>query len=391
MSAALMKKKQGNGLPAIVVVCCALSVYIVLLSGCLVVQIVTSLLALQFIMSFYYLCLLALVAWGFTGIVIQTGLTIDLLRSIRKQDYFTAERKYLRFIRLWTLLPIRKGGQLGLAYSNLAYVRIEQGKYEEAEPVLREAVKLFETDRRLSRNYVMPIIINNLAVVLASTKQYPEAEQLSKRALSIFEARSPGTCAPAFALLNLGVICLWQHMLMEANPAYRAEMINLGAVCLGQNRIDEADRYLDRAKLLLETAKKPLAIIPQSFEFAYSTCLLNFALLRFAQGRSDDALYYCKQLMAPDKVCFLTVNSLEAMAKLADNFLAIGNTSMAEQVLEQTYLIGQRQPDHRHTAQLLDTYAALLTDTGRGSEVADMRRWIRPIIMPAVVQSKSES
>ena len=59
---------------------------------------------------------------------------------------------------------------------------MSQGKYEQAEPVLREAVRLVEQDRRLKHSYLMAIALNNLAAVLCHAKKFEESEALSKRA-----------------------------------------------------------------------------------------------------------------------------------------------------------------------------------------------------------------
>ena len=361
MSNAIRIRRDENRLPPAVIFSCLISCYAVGLWGYLLYLLCSTLLAWQIPLAFCCAAVLLLSFWSFAGLIIETGLIVSLVRHSRIENYFAAEREYIRFTQLWRALPIRQGGRLGLTYSNLSLVLMSQGKYEQAEPVLREAVRLVEQDRRLKHSYLMAIALNNLAAVLCHAKKFEESETLSKRALFIFEQKSGSTCGSAFALLNLG------------------------SICVQTDRFAESEQHLERARLFLENTRKPFLVMPSSVEQAKVSVVLSYALLRCEQGRMDEARSLCDTLLAEKNSRYLRSTALEKMSLISRRLIDAGDKATAEKVLEHAYMIGQKQPQHLHTEEMLDTYALLLTQTNRADEIADMRRWIRPVMLPAVI------
>jgi tetratricopeptide (TPR) repeat protein len=344
-------------MPPALIISCAVSVYATgLFLFCLALAIGAALDMSWFLLA-NNLLLVGLVFWAFTGVVFETFLVFRLIVLMRKHNYFAAERLYVTLIKIWRALPVRKGGRLGLAYSNLGLTRLLQGKFDAAELPLRESLLWLERDRRLRNHYSVAIAINNLAVVLVNAGELEEAEKLAKRALAIHQDKTKSTSGAAFPL------------------------ITLAAIYLRQERQELAQQHLEKAQFLLDYNKKPFLILDDSIEYARVACSLNFALLRCGQGRIAEAREHCEELLDARRSQCLRSSSLETIAKVAKLLVENNEPDLAERLLERGYEIGSGHPDHQHTTALLDTYADLLTSTGRTNEISDLRRWIRPLML----------
>lgn len=352
---------ETRGIPPALMLSCFVSCYVIGLWVYAAALLARALMTFDPLLGIHSTIILLILTWGFGGIVMESYLAVRLVKEMRRHNYFAVEKSYARAIRLWTSLPIRRAGRLGLAYSNLALMRLLQGKFDQAEQPLRESVRLLESDERLSKHYSMAIAVNNLAVVLVHCGELDEAEKLSKRALSIYQEKTKSTSGAAFPL------------------------INLAAICLRQKRLEQAEQHLDRAQFLLDYNKKPFLILKDSISHAKTACQLNIAYLRCEQGRIPEARDICEDLLNSEHAEHLRTSSLETIARICQHLIDNDEFGLAERILEHAYAIGRSQPDHAHTALLLDAYASLLSRTGRTDEVQDMRRWIRPVLLPAAV------
>ena len=102
-----------------------------------------------------------------------------------------------------------------------ASVLYDLARYAEAEPLLRDCLRLRESKSGPNSPGVA-VVLNNLALLLQATNRMAEAEPLYRRALAIDE-RSYGPDHPdvAIDLNNLAVLLQATNRLAEAEPLYR--------------------------------------------------------------------------------------------------------------------------------------------------------------------------
>jgi hypothetical protein len=77
----------------------------------------------------------------------------------------------------------------------------------------------------------------------------------------------------------------------------------------------------------------------------------------------------------------ITLLSLDVLTNLSDTLIEHNHLQSAEKLLDYSYAIASRHPDHCDGVKVLDSYTKLLTLTNRESEIADMKRWIRPVLI----------
>ena len=101
---------------------------------------------------------------------------------------------------------------------NLADLYRILDRYEEAEPMFKRALAIFE--KVLGREHRgVAMSLNGLAQLYVTTGHYEEAESMFKRAIAIFEeALGPGHLKTREALANLSALDQVQDRDREANP-----------------------------------------------------------------------------------------------------------------------------------------------------------------------------
>jgi hypothetical protein len=153
-------------------------------------------------------------------------------------------------------------------------------------------------------------------------------------------------------------------------------------VNLRRQEYNSAEEYFQSAMNMLETKKTPMSIATQSIVLARSTCKLNMILLRCKQGRVNEGRQLCERMFAEQEDANLTAMALEVLTEVATFFMEHNDVNIAERLLERAYSIAREIPDHPDAVALLQTYALLLERTDRVGEIQDMRRFIRPILLP---------
>jgi tetratricopeptide (TPR) repeat protein len=347
----------------------ATSVIVVLIAVALAVEGLLACVTVQPSLAVWCFAYLCFMTWSLGGMVIESLLALQLMKFLHSRNYAAMEMVYARTAARWRALPLRKGGRFGLICSNMGLMQILQGKYDDAEPNLREAIKLIETDRRLRNHYVLSVPMLNLAGVFAAREQYEEAEELAKKSLAIAEkGRSKNISMAAFPL---GL---------------------LGRIYLKQKRLDEAETCLTQAQNLLLHANAPFLLLRESIETGKVSCLLGLAILRGEQNRARDCVELSISLsdtLAQNNQS-LTVNEVEGIAELAAFLITYNEQKLAEHLIEHAYSVASHQSDHPDTPLLQTVYSDMLSATGRAHEIPDMRRWVRPVLMDIPLISKQD-
>jgi tetratricopeptide (TPR) repeat protein len=197
---------------------------------------------------------------------------------------------------------------LASTLSNLAYLYSSQGRYDQAEPLLVQALELRK--RLLQEDHPnVATSLNNLALLYKSQGRYAEAEPLLVQALEL-RKRLLGEDHPdvATSLNNLAALYdsqgrydqaeplylqaleLWKRLLGEDHPDVATSINNLAALYDSQGRYAEAEPLYLQA---LELRKRLLGEDHPNV----ATSLNNLAALYKSQGRYDQAeLLYLQAL-----------------------------------------------------------------------------------------------
>jgi tetratricopeptide (TPR) repeat protein len=140
----------------------------------------------------------------------------------------------------------------------VAYVLADLARYGEAEPLLRHALQLRESQYGPTRADVSTVL-NNLALLLKATNRLAEAEPLMQRALTIDE-QSFGPMHPKVAI----------------------DLNNLAQLLKAINRLTEAEPLMRRAvRIFLDFTRNTGHKHPH-----LDACMTNYVMLLHALGRS---------------------------------------------------------------------------------------------------------
>ena len=259
----------------------------------------------------------------------------------------------------------------------------EQGKYAEAEPLLKRLLSIAE--KALGPEHpTVATALDNLAEPYRAQGRYTEAEPLYKRSLSIREkALGPDHLDVATSLNNLAMLYQFQGRYAEAEPLYKRSLSirekalgpdhpdvatslnNLALLYQFQGRYGEAEPLLKRALSILEKAQGP-------DHPAVATALNNLATLYQFQGRYGEAepllkraLNILEKAQGPDHPHVAT-----ALNNLATLYQFQGRHGEAEPLLKRALSILEKAqgPDHPDVATALNNLALLYQAQGRYDE-----------------------
>ncbi len=163
-----------------------------------------------------------------------------------------AERLYLAAIAAMRALPVVNRTRLAVSLGNLGILYKTERRFDEARPLLEEAVLLLEglptPDGPHPR---LAAALNNLGTLFEDQKDYTEAEPLYKRALELDKAMF-GADSPRLAirLSNLAGMYVTEGRLTEAAPALR-EAMRIDRAAYGDDDPRIAQLFLGGARLLV--------------------------------------------------------------------------------------------------------------------------------------------
>ncbi|MDZ8066570.1 MAG: tetratricopeptide repeat protein [Nostoc sp. DedQUE08] len=232
-------------------------------------------------------------------------------------------------------------GDLIRPFTGLGWFYQGQGLYQQAEPWLRQCVKIAE-NRLGSEHLDIATSLNNLAALHKSTGRYSEAEPLYKQALELTKCLL-GNNHPivATSLNNLAELYRYTGRYSEAEPLY-LQALELRQRLLGDKHPDVANSLNNLALLYGSTRR-------------YSE----------AEPLFQQALELKKHLLGdnhPDIA--INLNNLAALYK------STGRYSEAEPLFQQALELRQRLlgDNHPDVANSLNNLASLYCSTGRFNE-----------------------
>ncbi|CAK8720995.1 MAG: CHAT domain-containing protein [Candidatus Electronema aureum] len=273
--------------------------------------------------------------------------------------------------------------------NNLATFYTLQGHYSNAEPLLKQALRLRE--KVLGRKHPATLTsINNLATLYKSQGRYNEAELLYKQVLQLSE-KILGMEHPDTIVYMTGLPVLYQlqgryseaeplckqtlqlseKVLGKEHPYTILSISNLGQLYQSQSRYSEAEPLLKQALRLREKVlgrKHPDTLIS----------INNLAVFYQLQGHHSEAEPFLKQALQggeellgkehPDTIKY--VNNLAALYESQGRYnevepLLKEATQLSEKVL------GKEHPD---TLTYLNNLAALYGSQGRYNESEPLRK-----------------
>jgi tetratricopeptide (TPR) repeat protein len=276
---------------------------------------------------------------------------LALRKRVQGEDHGEAAdaARMLRTLRRAAALPAEKQASLaqapGLA-AKAATLR-DRGKYAEAEPLLRQALGVYE-EVLGPKHPLTARLCNNLATNLEKLGRAREAEPLHRRALAIFEEvlgpRHPDT---ATGRGNLASNLDAQGRAKEAEPLHRKSLAACEEV-LGPKHIETTRGYA------------------------------NLAANLESQGRIKDAEPLIRKALAVREEVLGPKHPLTAIAynNLAANLKAQGRFQEAEPLLRKAVAIFEEVlgPRHPNTAIGCGNLALNLQEQGRAKEAESLHR-----------------
>jgi len=303
--------------------------------------------------------------------------------------YTEAEPLMREALSLWENVLAPDHPSIALALNDLAQLFQTTNRHAEAEPLMRRALKIDE-DSYGPHHPKVAIRLSNLALLLNTTNRHSEAEPLMRRALTIDEqCYGPDHPNLAIRLNNLAQLFKATNRLAEAEPFMRralkidedsygpnhphvaVSLNNLAQWLKATNRLTEAEPLMRRA----------LAIDEQSYGPDHpdvGTDLNNLANLLATTNRLAEAEPLMRRALMIDEQCYGPdhPNLAIRLNNLAQLFADTNRHSEAEPLMRRALAIDERSygPDHPDVAICLNNLALLLKATNRLAEAEPLYR-----------------
>ena len=254
-----------------------------------------------------------------------------------------------------------------------------EGRYQEALPLAKEVLSLFEKNLEPDHPHISAAL-NNLASLYDALGEYAKAEPLMLKALAIDEKLfGPQHPEVASALNNLAVHYYYQGKYEQAVPLYRRALAiretalgpehldvasilnNLAALLDVQGQYQEAEKLYERALAIREKVLGPN-------HPAVATILNNLAGLKDIRGDYSDAeSLYIRALSIQEKTLGpdhpQTASTINNLALLYDT---MGDFSRAETMYQRALEMRLKAlgPDHPEVAVSYNNLATLYQSLG---------------------------
>jgi tetratricopeptide (TPR) repeat protein len=254
-----------------------------------------------------------------------------------------------------------------------------RGQYQEAEPLLREALARAETQSGIDHPDTS-YVLNNLANLYYKRGKYEEAEPLYRRALAIYEkVLEPENPDTADTLNNLALLYSDQGKDEEAEPLYLRSLAIYEKV-LGPEHPDTAQSLHNLAALYHEQGKNEVAEALYQRALAIREKMLgpehpntaqtiyNLAALYHEQEKYEEAEELYQRALAIDEQAY-GQDHLEVatdLSSLASLYSDQGKYEQAEALYQRALAIRETNlgPEDPDTRALRENYTSLLEKMG---------------------------
>lgn len=301
--------------------------------------------------------MVTLLGWSTGGFLINVPLCLYLSNKFSGGHLTEIAGTYRRTLHIWQRLPVAKDVNLGVGMATLAFIQHTRGRFDEAESHYCKAIKLIEKNKQAAYPH-MAAITNNYASLLLREHRFVEAEEMLDASIAIWErqkgAEWNGSAIP---------LCTTAAMHLECGE------------------LDKAEDCLLNARRRFEASQDPRMILPDSMWQCKTVCYLGLTLVYCRKKQWSDAFKFMElsfDLVQHHPISFGPL-CLYVTNRIVQELIDAGKLQQAERMLELAYMIGGRYPDHPDAVTVLELYDSLLQLTGRTDEIADMRRWIRPV------------
>ncbi len=267
--------------------------------------------------------------------------------------------------------------------NDLALLLKDTNRFEEAEPLMRRALSIEESNHGPDHPNV-GVRLNNLAMLLTDTNRIEEAEPLMRRALSIEESNhGPDHPRVGISLNSLATLFMHTDRFEEAEPLMRralsieessydpghpwvgTSLNNLALLLIETDRLEEAEPLIRRALSIYESSYGP--------DHPWvGTSLNNLALLLVDTDRPDEAESLMRRALSIEESSYgpdhpavgTSLNNLALLLKDTNRF------KEAESLMRRALSINESSygPDHPFVGRHLNNLAVLLEDTNRLGE-----------------------
>jgi CHAT domain-containing protein/Tfp pilus assembly protein PilF len=240
----------------------------------------------------------------------------------------------------------------------LALVYFQEDRYPEAETLYTRELELYQKEFGSDRFYVAAPLAG-LGLVYRSEAHYADAERSFKRALAVTEAtHGPYDLEVAKSLDNLATVYEDEGRYAEAEPLFKREL-----------EIREHIYYSREARIL--------ANLTSFIKFGFldkegpkpTTAMMNLANLYEDEGRYADAEALTERALTIDEKALGPEHPTVAIAlhNLAYDYQDEGRYADAEPLVKRALVIDEKAlgPNHTAIAEDLDGLAQLYVDEGR--------------------------
>ena len=266
--------------------------------------------------------------------------------------------------------------------SQLGILFTEKARYQEAEPLLRQALAMEERSKPEDHPDVA-IRRHNLARLLQETNRLEEAEDLMVRSLEVLvHADGVAPHVVISSLNNLGLLLMTRGRLAEAeralqtaldisegrygssDPLVATSANNLAQLLQATNRLAPAETLYRRSLAIREQADGPE-------HPSVANCLGNLATLLRKMKRLGEAMPLMKRALAIDEKAYGPDHPIVAL-RLHNLAVFVRSTDpdQSERLTRRALAIDERcfGPDHPNVASDLHNLADFLKDTNRVAE-----------------------
>lgn len=312
------------------------------------------------------------------------------------ENYNQAEVLYQQIIALEQRYPRYEGYDYTLSRNNLSTLYRDKGAFEQSEKMLLDALKKLPKDASgaMMASEQAAMVLNNLAITYDKMGRYEQAEPLFREVLRLWE-QFVGKQHPEYAATLNNLAALYYHnQEYEKAEALYLQVIQIDRKTLGEthpnnannlNNLAELYRKIGRnadAKRLYQEANALWASTLGTAHPSYAMGLNNLALLEMAMGNYANAeahFLQSKQLweqkIGSEQPAYgNTLNNLALLYEKEQRYALAEKHYQQALAVRQQYL-GTAHPDYLKTLNLL---ASLYQKTARQNEAL-------PLVYSAIV------